>query len=137
MHRHDRLPGVDQNFLRIPVWEPVRQHSRSVRQGTVPAGGVQLIVTVGDKVTSSSAAIIAAAVIGICGVIVALITVFIVRTRYACLSVCLTVRQPSQQAFLFSKYVAPLSSTLSSTLYAPALSVCLSDSLSRHFKCVQ
>lgn len=41
-----------------------------------------LIVAVGESVTSSSAAIIAAAVIGICGVIVALITVYIVRSRY-------------------------------------------------------
>lgn len=41
------------------------------------------LITSGNGVTTSSAAIIAAACIGVCSVVVALITVYIVRMRYA------------------------------------------------------
>jgi len=44
---------------------------------------LQLITNGGNGVTTSSAAIIAAACIGVCSVVVALITVYIVRMRYA------------------------------------------------------
>lgn len=58
------------------------------------AGGAQIINQTQGTVSSSSAAIIASACIGVCAVLVALVTVFIVRSRCASAARPLTLQVP-------------------------------------------